>query len=44
MQRIAIAILLSALCGCHVTGTIGGTSNLENQHDVSVSITFADGG
>lgn len=44
MQRIAILILLSALCGCHVTGTIGGTSDLEREHDVSVSITFTDEG
>lgn len=44
-MRQWIVVFIVGLCvGCKVSGTIGGTSNLENRHDVSVSITFADGG
>lgn len=44
IRLVGIAGIIIALCGCHITGTIGGTTDLERKHDVSVSITFADGG
>ncbi len=44
IRLVGIAGIVIALCGCHVTGTIGGTSNLDSDHKVDVSITFAERG
>ncbi len=40
IAQVATGIALITSIGCHVSGTIGGTTDLERKHDVSVSITF----
>jgi len=41
MRQWIVVCLVVFLCGCHVTGTIGGTSDLERSHTVNVAINFA---
>jgi hypothetical protein len=40
ITQIAAAIIVIAFSGCRVSGTIGGTTDLERSHNVNVAITF----